>query len=158
MPMIQPPLINGQRLAFASIEPAVNGLPILGRAFTSIDYSDAIARGVVRGAGPLPIGFTRGDYSAEGSLEIPKEEEDLFLAAITANTGRGFLEVSFEVQVSYGGLFEQLSVDHLHGCRLNGTGQSHQRGPDGLVVRFPLYIHYIVHNGRMPLSPDVLVR
>jgi hypothetical protein len=158
---LQPPIINGKRFAFASILPMINGLPKLGRTFTGIDYSDNVERGEVRAGSPLPIGHTRGDYKAEGSLEMPKEEFDAFLTDITQGGALGYLEASFELSMEYS---EKLApgspiiVDHAFGCKLNGTGQSYQAGPAGLVVRVPLYIHYLILNGKAPFGPDVLVR
>lgn len=157
---LQPPIINGKRYGFSSILPMVNGLPKLGRTFTGIDYSDNVERGEVRAGSPLPIGHTRGDYKAEGSLEMPKEEFDLFLTDITQGGALGYFEASFELTLEYSELLSgsPIIVDHLNGCKLNGTAQSYQRGPEGLVVRVPLYVHYLVLNGKMPFGPDVLVR
>jgi hypothetical protein len=159
--MLQAPIINGKRFGFSSLTPHVNGLPILGRTFTGISYSDNVERGEVRAGSPLPLGHTRGDYKAEGSLEMPKEEFDLFLTAITLNGLIGYYEASFEMTMEYSELLSPGSpvlVDHANGCKLNGTGQEYSRGPEGLVVRVPLYIHYLILNGKMPFGPDVLVR
>lgn len=155
---LQAPLINGRRYDFASVETAVNGLPVLGRTITALDYSDSVQRGIVRAGSPLPIGYTRGEYSAEGSIEMPREEYPLFLSAITANSPLGIYEVSFELTVAYAELGQALQVDNLNGVRLNGAAQTLQRGPEGLVVRCPLLIHLVVWNGKLPLSPDVIVR
>jgi hypothetical protein len=158
---LQTPIINGRRYGFSSIDLAVNGLPVLGRSFTGLSYSDTVQRGEVRGGSPLPLGHTRGDYSAEGSLEMPKEEFDIFLSAITLGGTLGYYEASFELTASYSEFLSPgtpLMVDHLNGCKLNGTAQDYQRGPEGLIVRVPLYVHYLILNGKMPYGPDVLVR
>jgi hypothetical protein len=158
---LQAPIINGKRYGFSSLLLHVNGLPRLGRTFTGVHYSDNVERGEVRAGSPIPLGHTRGDYKAEGSLEMPKEEFDLFLADITQSGALGYLEASFELTAEYSELLSPSSpliVDHMNGCKLNGTAQEYGRGPEGLIVRLPLYIHYLVLNGKMPFGPDVLVR
>jgi hypothetical protein len=149
---LEVPLINRNRYDFASIEAMVNGLPVLGRTFKAIEYSDSVQRGVVRAGGRLPLGLTGGEYTAEGSLEMPKEEFDIFLGVITQGGARGYLDAPFEMSVTYAELLGPLMVDHLYGCRINGTSQSHQTGPDGLVVRVPLYIQMLILNGKRPLT------
>jgi hypothetical protein len=134
-------------------------VPILGRTFTGISYSENITRGEVRAGGPLPIGYTRGEYKAEGSLEMPKEEFELFLAGIlAASPALGRFDVVFELSVSYQELGGPLIVDDLNGCRLNGTEQSYQRGPEGLLVKVPLHVHALILNGSTPFSADVMIR
>lgn len=158
---LQSPIINGRRFGYSSLTAMVNGLPILGQTFTAVNYRDNVERGEVRAGSPLPLGHTRGDYKADGDLEMPKEEFDTFLNAITLGGALGYYEASFELTVAYQEVLSPGTptiIDHLNGCKLNGTEQSHQRGPDGLVVRVPLYIHMLTLNGKRPFGPDVLAR
>jgi hypothetical protein len=156
---LQVPIINGKRYDYASILTMVNGLPKLGRTITSIEYSDSIQRGVVRAGARLPIGYTGGEYSAEGSIEMPIEERDIFLAEIASGgIARGRYDAAFELTVSFAELGQRTIVDQLNGCRLNGTEQTFQRGPEGLVVRFPISIHLLILNGSLPFSGDQLAR
>lgn len=157
------PIVNGRRYDFTSVEIAINGIPIMGRAVSSISYSDSLEPGVVRGGSALPLGLTRGEYSAEATLEMPKEEADRFLGALSVAAGgqlsTGYLEARFEVDVSYAeNAFAVLQTDHLNGCRLRRVDESHARGADGLTVRFECFVQYVTRNGKMPLGPDAMIR
>lgn len=168
------PLVNGRRFDFSSVEVKTNGASIVGRAVSSINYSDTLEPGVVRGGSPLPLGLTRGEYTAEASMEMPKEESVLFLAALVAQatgaaallgaTGsaipQGYMEVRFEIDVAYAEsmLAAAIQVDHLNGCRIKSVSDSHARGADGLMVRLDMFVQYIVRNGLMPMGVDVMVK
>jgi hypothetical protein len=154
------PIINGRRFDFTSVELFINGVPIIGRAISSIAYSDSLEPGVVRGASALPIGLTRGEYSAECTIEMPKEEAKDFLGALAATSvGLGYMEARFEVQVAYSEApVGATRRDLLNGCRVKRVDESHSRGTDGLTVRLECFVQYISRDGTMPLGLPAMIR
>lgn len=157
------PIVNGRRYDFTSIDIAIDGIPILGRAPSSITYRDSLEPGVVRGGSALPLGLTRGEYTAEMTLEMPKEESTTFLKALAATAGGagsagGFMEARFEVTVSYAEGFGKTQTDRLNGCRVKSVDETHAKGPDGLTVKFECFVQYIMRDGLMPLGVDAMLR
>jgi hypothetical protein len=157
------PIVNGRRYDFTSVEISINGVPLVGRAISSINDSDTLEPGVVRGGSALPLGLTRGEYSAEMSLEMPKEESRMFLAALAATslgTGSalGYMESRFEVSVAYAEGFGQTQTDRLNGCRVKRVDESHARGSDGLTVRFECFVQYVNRDGLSPLGVDAMIK
>jgi hypothetical protein len=153
------PIINGQRYDFTSVQIMVNGVPIVGRAPSSINYSDTLEPGVVRGGSALPLGLTRGEYSAEATLELPKEESDTLITALAATTlGAGYMEARFEISVAYAEILGRTQVDQLNGCRVRRVDESHARGAEGLTVRFELFVQAIIRNGKPPLGIASMIR
>lgn len=153
------PIVNGRRYDHTSIELAVNGLPIIGRSPKSVAYRESKKIGIVRGFASLPLGTTRGDYEGSGSLEIPKEEFDLFLLGITQGGVNGYLDAKFELSVSYADFLAPLQTDHLNGCQITDIDETHGGGGgDGLTVKCDMFIQAIIRNGKAPLSLDAMIR
>lgn len=157
------PIINGRRYDHTSIRVAVNGLPVLGQAIKSLAYRESKKPGVVRGFASQELGRTRGDYDASGSLEIPKEELPLLLAAITGGpvgsaAYNGYLDATFEISAAYADKNAPLQVDDLNGCQITDIDETHAGGGDGLSVRLDIIIHTVIRNGMLPLAADAMLR
>jgi hypothetical protein len=157
------PIVNGRRFDFTSVEILINGIPLVGRAISSITYRDSLEPGVVRGGSALPLGLTRGEYTAEMSLEMPKEEADRFLTALAAispaaGSAGGYMEARFEVDVAYAELFGATQIDHLNGCRVKSVDDSHAKGSDGLTAKFDCFVQYILRNGKSPLGAEAMIK
>jgi hypothetical protein len=155
--------VNGRRFDYTSILAKVDGLPLVGRAFTSVNYDDGLEPGVVTAGSPLPLGLTRGVYKAQGSLELPKEEADLFITALAVTAGgtgsvNGYMEARFELTVEYAEALGKTQIDHLNGCRVTHVSDAHAKGGEGLVTKFDLFIQYIVRNGKFPLGLDAMIK
>ncbi len=165
------PLVNGRRFDFSSVLVMMNTIPCVGRSITAINYEDALTPGQVRGGHPMVLGLTRGDYDANASMEMPKEESDLFLNWIIAqgtaaglmqgSVPPGFMEVRFEIMVAYAEslISSAIQTDELNGCRIVRVSDAHQRGGGaGLSVRFDLFVQHILRNGKAPMGIDALIR
>jgi hypothetical protein len=157
------PIINGRRYDYTAIDILIDGLPVLGRAPSSISYDHSLKPGIVKGGSPLPLGLTRGDYEASATIEMPKEEADTFrtlLAATSAGAGSagGYMEARFEMTVAFAELGGPMQIDHLNGCRVTHDSESHSKGGDGLTVKFELFVQYIIKNGKMPLGVDAMIK
>jgi hypothetical protein len=116
------PLVNGTRYDWSSAGFKMGGADEYG--FKEISYTDTIDRGEVRGVGPQVIGHTRGEYKAEGSFVMLKEEFDAWVA----KTGDGWMETIAKVETNPS----------------NGT--------DPLEVSCDLTVTYIIRNGKKPLA------
>lgn len=139
------PLINGYRQDWSSVKAKLGGANLTG--IKEITYSHTIDRGEVRGQGPQIMGYTRGEYKAEGSITFLKEEYD----DLVVKLGDGYMEAIFDISVSYGATGGPVSTDQLVGCRLGKAEKSPSQGTDGLEVSCDLHILYIIENGKKPL-------
>ncbi len=132
-------------------------------ALKSLNYSDNLEGTMVYGTSATPIGRTRGQYKAEGSMEIYRDEYDALIMALTLYGkahGRtpGFMEVAFNIQVSYAPSSDvPMITDTLYGVRLKKNGKDQQAGADPLAVKCDLSIMRITHNGQDPVSGLIAV-
>lgn len=144
--MAQYPLINGLRFDYSSVEIAVGSATIVG--VSELSYSSKLEPGKVRGTSAQVNGRTRGQYEAEGSMTLFKQEADELLALL----GPGFMEVAFPVTVHYAESGQPLITDRLIGARIKSMENSHKEGSDALTVKFDLDLIAIVHNGLAPIT------
>lgn len=150
---MQYPLINGKRRDFSSLELVVSGLIFTG--VKAVDYSDSLEPGIVYGTGALPIGTTRGQYKAQGSITLYRAEFD----ALIATLGDAYMEKYFDVVASYADDGDSaVTVDTLVGCRIKNVGNSHSSGGDALEMKIDLHVHYIKRNGTAPLGKLTFVQ
>lgn len=130
------PLINGAFHAFGDVELVANGLHFAG--CVAIDYDDNLRRAMVYGTASTPLGLTKGQYEASGSIEL------LLEAAQTLQLSLGaFRQVPLVINVSYipSGLNPILPVfDVIPGCYIGKVTQSGKVGDDALTRKFELYI------------------
>lgn len=140
------PMINGLRYSWASARIQFDGQEYVD--IKDITYSHTMDRGEVRGAGPQLLGFTRGEYKAEGSVTFLKEGYDELIAAF----GDGYLEKPFNISVSYADVGQPTVTDELVGCRLGKAEKNPSQGTDALEVSCDLHITYLIENGKKPLN------
>ncbi len=138
------PLINGFFHSFADVEVNANGLRFAG--VVAIDYDDNLRRAMVYGTASTPLGLTKGQYEASGSIEF------LLEAAQTLQLSLGaWRQVPLVINVSYipSGLTPILPVfDVIPGCYLGKVTQSGKLGDEALTRKFELYIpQQILWNG-----------
>jgi hypothetical protein len=144
------PLINGNRLSYASVEVNVAGTPY--RGVKSVTYKNAVERQKVFGTSSRALGRTRGKYDPDASIEVFKEEAVAIRAQLAALGAGGYGETTFDIAVSYaeGGL---TVTDKLYGCLINDDEDSHSQGADGLTEKWTLSVIEIEKNGVSMLSP-----
>ena len=140
------PLIRGLRYDYSSVDINVNGRGVTG--VTEIEYSHKLEPGKVRGTSAQVLGRTRGQYEAEGSFTMPKQEADELRAAL----GAGYMERSFDVVVHYAERGQPLSTDRLVACRIKSESNSHKEGSDALAVKFDLDVIALISNGTPAIS------
>lgn len=135
------PLVNGVYHAFASIELKLKGDIYVGAK--SINYKDSLTPVKVRGAHAEPIGRTRGDYDAEGDLEMYSQQGHQFLQAL----GQGYKETTWDATVTYSENGLDTITDTLIGCRIQEVDKSNSQGTDASTMKFTLSVMKVLHDG-----------
>ena len=139
------PDINGLRYDYSSAEINVAGRVITG--VKEVRYSHKLEPGKVRGTSAQINGRTRGQYEAEASITLYKQEAQELIAAL----GAGYMEVAFEVVVHYADAGQPVTTDRIVGCRIKSQENSHQEGSDALSVKFDLDVIAVIENGVEPI-------
>lgn len=142
------PVINGHRYSWSSIEIDLGDLGGIQTGVSAISYQQSLEPSKLRGAGsPQPSGRTRGEYDAEGSVSLYKEDADNLIALL----GNGFMEKVFDITVSYADTGNPVRTDKLFGCRIQTDEQDFSPGGDALEVTFSLNVMKLQRNGFDPL-------
>ena len=144
--MAQYPLINGHRYDFSSIEfkyKTKTGPVNRTLGVKSVDYSDSLEPGKVRGNHAQKLGRTRGEYDAEASVELYKTEFDEMLAIL----GPGYMEQYFDIPVTYAESGSPTTTDTIVGCRIKKVSNAHSEGGEPLTVKIDLDPSHILRNG-----------
>src|SRR5882672_2473987 len=155
------PGVNGDRFDASSIELQLNTKRYIG--VKSVKYRQSLEPGLVYGFSSQPIGRTRGQYKADGTIQIYREEfQDLSLDL--QNIAVGLLEANFLCTVTYSelnplngqlptGVVGATSTDVMVGMRFSATDHSAESGSsDPLVVELPFTAMYQITNGIPPLT------
>lgn len=161
------PLINGQRCDAASYTITINGLRYFG--VKSLDYSDTLEPGKVKGTSPVVLGRTVGSYDASGSIELYVEEaldletqlSGMALAQYPQGGGHGLGQAVFSINVSVYELSTGFGIsDTLVGCRVKNISHTMPTagGGDPGSKKFDLDILSILRNGRSMLVTPVPIR
>ena len=148
------PQVNNRTCDYSSIRFEIDGDQYV--AAKSINYSDGMEPGELRGTASMRLARTDGDYKAEGSIELSIEEAEKLLAKL----GDGFYQKVFNAVVQYSfGANPALITDEIIGIRLKKKDNANSQGADPSMVKFDLDPMYIIHNGRRPfIAPNQSVR
>lgn len=143
MAVLDYPVVNSLVPDWSSVELRWEGYTLKG--IKSVAYNEKLDGQIVRGAGVVPMGTTRGQYEAGGSIEVYKESSLKMRKALGSGWGEKYCRtvVQYKEKNSAAGLIK----DELFGCRLKVRDASHSQGNDPLVEKFDLLIMYIVGNG-----------
>lgn len=149
MPTPNTPLVNGNRHDFSSVAVSLRGRTY--NAFKSINYKYTHERGKVRVNGwPAPIGKTRGEYTAEGSLEMLRDEYQDFVDFLMQGQPRftGIGDIDFQIDVRFVTVGSpRVFQDTLYGTSLKTGDFANQQGSDPSMVKCDLDILYLDING-----------
>ncbi len=140
-------LINGHRYDFSSLE--ANFGPLSFTSFQALSYSDSLEPGQQRGQSAKKLGRTRGEFNAEGSITILKEDLPSLLVILTGLGQGGYMEAVWDLTATYSsGLADpNPSVDLLQGIRITEISEAHSVGTDVLVNELTLDIMDLSRNG-----------
>ncbi len=148
--------INGNQYTWASIKARIDGEVITG--FTAIDYSDALERELLYGAGGMPFGRPKGKYVPDKvKLTTFKGQGAKLRKALAAKSANGktFSGVSFPIVVQFietvtqdgGQSTEVTTTDELVDCQIDGVSAKNAEGTDASVEEFTLSIMGIKRDG-----------
>lgn len=127
------PLVNSTIFDFSSVTAMLGPTPYGG--FKAISYKDSLEGEGQFGTFAQPIGFTRGQWKGEASMEMYLED---WYSMIT-QLGAGFGVVAFPITVLYSeGLVGH--IDELPAVRLKGQAKDYKPGADGLTVKCDLIV------------------
>ena len=143
---METPLINGFRYDFGQIEVSIKGKKYVG--IKEIKYSNKIEAADVYGAHAQKLGETRGRLMPEASMTMYREEYYELINAL----GDGYMEVRFEVTVSYGQDGDSVKTDKLTGVRVVGDESGGSEGTDALEVPVELKVMRIDLDNKNPLK------
>ncbi len=139
------PEVNGNVYDWSSVEIKLGGDLYIG--VKEIKYSHTLKGVKIKGTHPVAIGRTRGEYDAEGSISLWLAEADAFRQAL----GNGYLEVPFDIVVSYTENGKTLT-DTIVGAKIAKDEGGGSQSPDGLSVSWDLDVMKILINGLEPVK------
>ncbi len=140
-------IINGVHWSWQSVEVSANGLVLPG--VKSVNYKDSLTPGKVRGTSPIWIGYTDGQYEADGDIEVFRIQHEAFKSALG---GPGFMQRRMVLTIT---MFhpELGTVIDTVICRVMGNEVGLSDSPDAATVKHPLSVlEPILWNG----SPGVI--
>ena len=140
------PVVNGFAYSWASVRFRFDGGEVV--AIKDITYSHKVDRAKLRGAGMRPLGRTRGEYEAEGSVTLFREGWD----ALRAKLGTGYMERRFSISVSYAEAGQPVVTDELLDCVISSVENNPSQGTDALEVSLDLDIMQLREGGISPLN------
>jgi hypothetical protein len=144
---IEFPKINGHRYSWASVTIKSSvGMELIH--IKEISYSHKLEPGLVRGTGAQPSGRTRGEYEAEGSFVLQREQWDEYRNKL----GDGYMETAVDISVSYAEDGSPVVTDELKGVRITSVENGPSQGTDALEVSCDLSIMYVLEGGKKPLK------
>lgn len=121
---------------------------IMGRdveGITSLSYSDSEEKENVYGAGKYPVGRGSGNYAAEASITLLKEEYDAIQAALPPKKGLSDIE-PFDITVEYALPDGRLMKDRLRNVQFVGRGVEANQNDKSLPYQSDLIISHIEWN------------
>lgn len=146
MATISYPLQNGNYHSFSSLELKITSGQAAGQIFVgfkSLNAKDSLTPTKVRGAAAEPIGRTRGDYDAEGDMELYEQQAHQLLQAL----GQGYKEQTFDITYSFAETNLDTITHQLLGCRIQEVDSSNAIGTDASTLKFTLNIMKILFDG-----------
>jgi hypothetical protein len=144
------PSVNGLYPDWSTVVIELPGTPGIGRGCTDISYNAKNEKGKARGTQQQVLGFTPGEYDAEGSITL----HAAFALELLRSLGTGYLSTFFPITVSYPAttaLNAPLIVDRLVGCILKGENNEYKQSGDPLMRKYDMDILYYTTNGIAPL-------
>jgi hypothetical protein len=140
------PEVNNRTYSFASVEIDIDGT--IYTAVKSINYSDSLEPGELRGTAVHALARTAGEYKAEASFEVSLAEAKL----IREKVGDGYMLKSFPITVTFTEDNEETHKHELVGCRMKKNDNSNQSGSDPTMEKIDLHVMYIKRDGLLPMQ------
>lgn len=121
---------------------------IMGRnveGISALSYNDSMEKENVHGAGAYPVGRSRGNYEAEASMTLFKEELDALKMAIPM--GKRLVDIApFDIVVQYEKDNGQIFKDVIRNAEFTNDGIDASQGDRTLETECELIISHIDWN------------
>ena len=121
---------------------------LLGRdveGFTSIKYTDEVAKENVKGGGGFPIGRSRSNYEAEASIALYKEEVDAIRLSLPK--GKRLQDIApFDITIDYVDNDGIITRDRIRNCEFTNSGVEASQGDGTISMEYKLIISHIEYN------------
>jgi hypothetical protein len=155
LPLIEAPTrINGHAWDYSSIKFRVNGVRVF--EVQDINYKQSLKPGFVRGTGARKRGRTRGSYDSDGGFTMYKAQYQSLIQVLSKGGTLPYMEIDFDIQVSYGELFGPVLTDELLECRITDDEDSPSEGEAPVVVKVTLDIIEVKRQGLSAVRGDDL--
>lgn len=131
----------GEMLGWNAIRVNLFGRDVEG--ITGISYTDTETKENVYGAGKYPVGRSRGNYEAEASMTLYKEEADALRLASPVR----LQEIApFDVVVQYVALNGAIQTDVLRNCEFTNDGVEVEQADGSITTEYTLILSHIDWN------------
>lgn len=120
----------------------------LGRdaeGITALKYDDEVKKTNEYGAGPFPIGRSSGNYEANASLTLLKEEADGIQKALPPG-GRIQNIAPFDITVQYEMPDGKVLKDKIRNCEFTNKGVDVKQADGTIAVEYKLLVSHIEWN------------
>lgn len=121
---------------------------LLGRdleGVTALKYNDSETKENVYGAGKFPVGRSRGNYEAEASITLFKEELDGL--RLSLGPGRRIMDIApFDIVVQYENAIGEILTDRIRNCEFKNDGVEVAQGDGTIATECELIVSHIDYN------------
>jgi hypothetical protein len=130
--------INGKGHDYNSIKVTIDDEEYLG--VTSVNYKPERQPGVGYGTHAQPIVFTEGQLNNTAAITLIKDTAKKIRAklAAKASSGQSWMDVRFDITVSYETGDIDLATDYVIQARVVSVENNHSAGTDALVEAWDL--------------------
>lgn len=144
------PLVNDRKYDHSSAEIQIGATLFTG--IESIEWSQSLEPGIVRGTRPEKLARTTGEHDAEGGFALPLEDFTELIAAL----GDGYMATSFNIVVNYSNEGQNNTNVQLIGCRITEHAGGSETGGDPTMEEITLDIMRVTING-LNAVPEQLI-
>lgn len=146
--------INGTPVSAAEATIRVDGTIV--QSLSAINAKQSVEGVWIRAIGSsVPIRRTKGDYSAEGDMELLVQEMETLRAALAAKHPRGeYAAVPFDILIQIDNGIDVVSEIKMVGCQIASEEFAIAAGNAELRVKVPLTVHYLMLNGLRMVRPS----
>jgi hypothetical protein len=141
---MRPLIINkfGNLAGWASIKVNILGRNVEG--ITELEYKDDKEMNNEYGAGEFPVGQSSGNYKAEASITLYKEENIALVQSLPKGTYIQDIE-PFDILVEYR-YNNKLYTDVIRNCRFKNNGVTAKSGDGKFTHKYDLLVSHITWN------------
>lgn len=132
-------MINGKKYSWEDTTITLPHGVLIG--VQDIDYSDKKEIEAVYGKGSNPVGYSEGNYSAEGKVTLLKDEYYKLNDYAKSQSTRGFYGLKpFPITVSYADEEGKTKTDTLPSCKFKERKNNPKQGDRGLTTELGIVI------------------